>query len=293
MFRNAVDQARHFTRPVVISSRNTEGECQAAIGACIVLNREGWVLTAAHLLQLIMQQSQSAQRQAAYQKDLRAMARDRSSGRRHRSDKIHNFQRPHSGAVQNHSVWWGADGAQLADAKIMPAADLALGRLQPFAPESVQRYPVFKSAGPDYLPGRSLCKLGFPFHEIKPQFDEANNAFVLPPGSLPLPLFPLDGIFTRIIIGPPPGGADNMQGKFIETSTPGLRGQSGGPIFAADGAVWALQSHTRHYPLGFVPKTPEKGGREEHQFLNVGVGVHAEPIRQFLQQHGVAHERIA
>lgn len=38
---------------------------------------------------------------------------------------------------------------------------------------------------------------------------------------------------------------------FIETSTPRLRGQSGGPIFDVNGAIWAIQSQTHHLKLGF------------------------------------------
>ena len=81
----------------------------------------------------------------------------------------------------------------------------------------------------------------------------------------------------------------SRQAKFIETSTPGLRGQSGGPIFDRHGHVWAMQSKTQSLPLGFAPEVIE-GTRKtvEHQFMHVGWGAHVEGIINLFQQHGVA-----
>ena len=99
---------------------------------------------------------------------------------------------------------------------------------------------------------------------------------------LPVPRFPLEGIFTRLVFGGKTKDG-KFEIKFIETSSPGLRGQSGGPIFDIQGNIWALQSRTIHLPLGFEPKV-KKQGKEvtEIQFLNVGIGVHVETIIQFL-----------
>jgi hypothetical protein len=67
-----------------------------------------------------------------------------------------------------------------------------------------------------------------------------------------------------------------------------LRGQSGGPIFDANGTVWAIQSHTAHLPLGFTPKVQRQGRAfEEYQFLNVGLGVHASVIAAVLRDLGI------
>ena len=76
--------------------------------------------------------------------------------------------------------------------------------------------------------------------------------------------------------------------KPIETSTPGLRGQSGGPIFDVAGAVCGMQSKTAHLPLGFSPRSKSRRRVTEHQFLNVGLAVHAETMLEFFDRHGVA-----
>jgi hypothetical protein len=164
---------------------------------------------------------------------------------------------------------------------------LAIGRLQPFDPSWVTRYPRFKDPAKPMPPGTSLCRLGFPFHEIKASCDPLTGNFTLAPGSLPVPFFPIEGIYTREIIVQ----ADNASARFVETSSPGLRGQSGGPIFDVNGTVWAIQSRTAHLPLGFSPKLKlDNKEVEEHQFLNVGHGAHPDEIVKALSNSHVRFE---
>jgi hypothetical protein len=168
-------------------------------------------------------------------------------------------------------------------------ADLAIGKIEPFDPASVPNFPVFKDPTSSMLPGTSLCRLGFPFHQIQASFDETSSQFVLAPGVLPIPRFPNDGIHTRIAFARSPDGKE--EAKFLETSSPGLRGQSGGPIFDKEGNIWALQSRTQHLPLGFAP-TVKQGNKEitEHQFMHVGHGAHVEEIIKLFRKHNVSFE---
>jgi hypothetical protein len=99
----------------------------------------------------------------------------------------------------------------------------------------------------------------------------------------------IDGIYTRecVLIEE----NTKIRAKFLETSSPGLRGQSGGPIFDVRARVWALQSRTFNFPLGFSPQL--KIGNTsvtEHQFLNVGIGSHVEEILNFLRENQVQFE---
>ncbi len=76
--------------------------------------------------------------------------------------------------------------------------------------------------------------------------------------------------------------------RLIETSSPGLKGQSGGPIFDKDGVIWGIQSTTHCLPLGFSPAVPDgKPHEKEHQFLNVGRGVHADTIVGAMNRVGI------
>ena len=292
MFSKAVSVACGFTRPVVLSSRTSDGDCQSTIGACVVLNDECWILTAGHLLEIVRQHRDSALRHQGYRDNVVEFQRDTTADKRFRKRGVRTFHRPATASVRHHSVWWGTDHMRLVEAKVNPAADLALGRLEPFDPTTVPHFPVIKDPSRDYAPGRSLCKLGFPFQHIVPVYDEATNAFTLPPGSVPLAMFPLEGMFTRIVDTRAPGSGEGETSPFIETSSPTLIGQMGGPVFDRDARVWGIQSHTMHYPLGFHPPVPGGGqGQVEHQFLNVGLAVHARVIVQLLDTEGVAYRR--
>src|SRR5690606_19258234 len=138
-------------------------------------------------------------------------------------------------------------------------------------------------------PGTSLCRLGYPFHAAMADYDEDNDMFRLAPNTLPIPRFPIEGIYTRAIITDQQYTPEHRL-KFIETSSPGLRGQSGGPIFDKHGTVWGIQSHTTSLDLGFKP-TVKDGKRDivENQFLNVGVGTHPEVIVTMLNKLGVSY----
>ena len=185
----------------------------------------------------------------------------------------------------------GADGLRLVEARVAPAADLALGRLDPFDPATVPRFPVFKDPSRGYAPGRSLCKLEFPLHRIEPVYDEQANTFTLPPGSVPLPMLPLEGMFTRAVDTRAPGNEEGDPSPFIETSSPSLIGQMGGPVFDSEAVLWGIQSHTMHHPLGFQPPVPGgPAGQVVHQFLNTGLAVHAGVIRGLLDAEGIAYE---
>jgi hypothetical protein len=121
---------------------------------------------------------------------------------------------------------------------------------------------------------------------VTASFNQSTRGFTLENFVLP-PMFPNDGMHTRIMI-------DNQNGrtvKFIETSTPGLRGQSGGPLFDVKGDIWGVQSRTSFLELGFTP-TKKEGNKEivEHQFLNVGMAGHVQHAVELFKQHNVAYD---
>lgn len=69
--------------------------------------------------------------------------------------------------------------------------------------------------------------------------------------------------------------------QFIELSSPGLRGQSGGPVFDANGTIFGLQSQTLSHELNFNTK--------EKQYFHAGIAVHPSIICEFLDQKNVIY----
>lgn len=249
MFASAYKKNCKYTLPVIINIRKTNREVHSALGSFFLINAEGWFFTAAHVFQ--------------FQEDFNRKPND----------------------ISHISYWWGYDQLVLEKTIIFKENDLALCKFRNFDPSLCSEYPVFKRPE-DLMPGTSLCKLGFPFYEVKADFIESSHSFRLNAGVLPVPFFPLEGIFTRNIVIEKP---EIPRAKYIETSSPGLKGQSGGPIFDTKGQVWAVQSQTVHLALGFAPTVNNQDQAvTENQFLNVGYGVHPEVMWHMMQQHQVS-----
>lgn len=288
MFAEAYKIASQFTRPVVISVRRFDGSLENSQAAFVILNKDGWIATAAHVFELETEHKASTREIADYDRkvaDIEGEASATDKQKRKRKDRLS----PNRKWITNISWWWGQDSVGLQDIKMLPAADLAIGRLEPFDASTVLRYPVLKN--PKDLPwGTSLCKLGYPFSQVPVTFDENTSRFTLSLDGLNLPRFPIEGIYTRYLVVPNSDYRGHVI-KFLETSSPGLRGQSGGPIFDSHGTVWAIQIRTVSLPLDFNTKALRNGREEEvPQFLNVGVGVHPELLTEFLRDNGVAFE---
>lgn len=286
MFAKACALVPEFMQPVIISMRFYDKSVGCDGANFVILNDDGWIITVAHIFESFRAFKKHKQEIAEFQRHFQAIQEDQRLTAKQRRKSLRGIK-ANPRWITNHSFWWGKDGVSLKDIKVLPEADLAVGRLDPFDSTLVKRYPTIKDPTVNLNPGTSICRLGFPFHELKTSFNEDTGNFKLPPGVLPIPLFPLEGIFTRnVLVGKSKDGRYEI--KFLETSSPGLRGHSGGPIFDTYGTVWAIQSRTQHFPLGFSPKVIRDGKEvEEHQFLNVGWGIHPEVIVSFLRDNGI------
>lgn len=282
MFKKAYEHASHFTIPVVVSQRFHSGDVECGVGAAIVLNDAGWLATAAHLFQPAQLQQQHQTEISAYEAEVERIRTGPGTeqGKRKRLRALAPKK-----WIANYSYWWGVDGLSVEQVEILPEADLALGRLKGFDPTQVKEYPVFRK-GAAMQPGASVCRLGFPFYSINATYDATKDVFAFEPGTLPIPRFPNEGIVTRFFEAPP--ASDGTSVKMVETSSPGLRGQSGGPLFDTEGLVWGMQSRTNHLDLGFSPEVERSGKKvAEHQFMSVGVAIHSDTVLEFGAKHRV------
>lgn len=286
MFAAAYAKATVFTRPVIISVAHFDNSCAAKIGSFVVINDEGWIITAAHIVNDLMASEKAKAEHSAYLVQVDQINQSKALLSDQKIKQIRKLGRRDPKSIIDYSPWWGQDGATLKDISILDDADIAVGRLDAFNAKPTA-YPIFKDPQKPILSGTSLCRLGFPFHAVQPTYTTNPAAFKLPPGTFPMVFFPNEGIFTRVL-------ALNQDPKnyiaFIETSSPGLPGQSGGPIFDQQGTVWGIQSHTSSIPLGFKGQVPGgPAGQVEHQFLNVGRGAHPSTIAQILNKVGIKH----
>jgi hypothetical protein len=286
MFKDAFAIARQFTLPIVLFKLDGESKCTAGIATFVVVNPDGWIVTAYHILDQLLKLQQQTTDSSAFEAEHARLKVDLTLDKRERQKAIRNLKWPAKTDARAYGAWWGRDAVQITKWFAVPIVDLAIAKLEPFDPAWVTTYPTFKDPSKDFEPGVSLCKLGFPFHTITPSWDAASGQFQLPPSALPMPLFPIDGIFTRTVVHSVPAGATVPAHPLqsIETSSPGLRGQSGGPTFDTKGTIWGIQSRTAHYALGF----DHAGGKDE--FFNVGLGVHPATMLPFFDANGVKYD---
>lgn len=283
MFRTAYSIASQFTRPVVLSRRTVNGVCSGGLGAYVVVNSDGWIVTAAHIVKQLTDGVDDAAKTSAFDSEREAIKNDTTLTFKERQKKIRQLHWPDEKSTRNFSAWWARDGVAVTDIMLAPAIDLAVARLEPFDPAWCTAYPTFKDPAKDFMPGVSLCKLGYPLNEVKPTWNEAEQKFELAVAQYPL--FPIEGMFTRVLFVSPDGKTIDPALFMVETSTPGLRGQSGGPTFDSQGTIWALQVQTGSYPLGFNLK-----GHPE-QFLHTGHGVSAFSMLTVFDQLGIKYAK--
>jgi hypothetical protein len=292
MFQEAYRIASGFTYPLIISTRTAGGECNAGIATFIVLNEDGWIVTAGHAMLELVAVIEAERKARDVEAQIAVVEQDDSLSFKEKRKKVNSLRTPNHTVHRASALWGDFGGSRLVEAKSLGVADLAVGRIEPFDPSAVRNFPVLKDPKRGVEPGVTLCKIGFPFHSVTPGWDESTQNFHLSAESLPLPRFPIEGIYTRDAAFALPDGATvpDYPVWFIETSTPGLKGQSGGPTVDKHGTVRAIQSRTVHLPLGFDPPMPGgRKGEREHQFLNVGLGVHPVTLIGYLDSLGLKY----
>ncbi|MBI5419277.1 MAG: trypsin-like peptidase domain-containing protein [Deltaproteobacteria bacterium] len=285
MFANACKLATVYTYPVITARRHFDRTIECGCAAFVVLNEQGWIATAAHLLAADDALQRSCREISAYHGKILGIQQEPELTDEEKRRKISRLK-TNPKWITDVSFWWGRDGSRLREVRLLPEADLAVGRLEPFDPERFRPFPVVKD--PTYLDvGTPLCKLGYPFQRVDASYDETGGEFRLSPGSLPLAGFPMEGIYTRTLsAGKSSDGRYEI--KFLETSSPGLIGQSGGPVFDSRGTLWGVQSRTDMHSFRVRTRTPGKERiGDEVLSLNLGVAIHPELLVSYLTDYGI------
>jgi hypothetical protein len=169
-----------------------------------------------------------------------------------------------------------------------PTLDLAILKFNDYKTLHYHECAKFLKDTSKIKQGKFLCRLGFPFPEFNNfTFNAANDDIEwTKEGISHSPQFPIEGMVTRFL-------AEQAQLYGIELSTPGLRGQSGGPLFDEKGTVYGMQFSTKHLHLGFDLVDKEimvnNGIKKisDYSFLHLGQCIHADAIKAFLKQHNV------
>jgi len=292
MFRKACDVAGRFTRPVIMTVQTIDGQIGAGIGAFVVINADGWAVTAAHVANDAIQREKDAEEVARFDDrmtELRSEVPNKQVALRRKYDKdLADAMRGRGPLLRRAGLMWCDPAVTVALDHTFIPADLMICKFDNIERLEVEVFPKFKRPQ-GLLPGTSLVRAGYPFNEAKCNFDPVREEFV---NETQVPtLFAIEGILARKLDISDPSG-ENVA-HWIETSSPGLMGQSGGPIMDADGTIFAIQSNTVCLDLQFNAISKDANGEyKERQFLNVGRGISSETLEMMFAKYGVEAEWV-
>ncbi|MEK7310196.1 MAG: trypsin-like peptidase domain-containing protein [Planctomycetota bacterium] len=292
MFVKAIETASQFTRPIHSIFRYYKSqEVHPGAATMFFINNEGWALTCKHVAQWIMAGDNLIKQRQSYQADFDLMKGSKKE--KHIIRELDQKYKLNKSTIfeLRHLFVSCIEGNLSCDIKMHPNLDIALLHFKDYTKLLCTTFPVFLKDTSILQQGKFLCRLGFPFPEFTNfEYISAQDTIGWTQvGQQATPRFPIEGMLTRHL-------ADaNKQVIGFELSTPGLKGQSGGPAFDADGKVCGMQSATNHLDLDFdINKEVLRNGEKKHiqdsAFLHVGHCIHVDALKAFMQQERVAFQ---
>lgn len=290
MFINAIEEVGKFTRPIHTISRNY-GDTIVTPGAATLffVNEDSVAITCRHVMELIGNREAINQNYRNFIAERNAIGKSNRYNQRLKELELkYNYKDDTLVQIRELFSVCSADPGMSYKFINHLDYDVSIIIFEKFNNPLYQSYARFLKDGSKLQPGKTMCRLGFPFPEFTNfRYNSINDDLEwTAEGNPQTPRFPIEGMMTRHM-------ADHKRIHGVEISTPGLRGQSGGPLFDQHGIVCGMQSSTNHLHLGFDMKNHEYnvGGRKirvnNQPFLHVGQCIHVDVIKEFLSVNGV------
>ena len=288
MFVNAINEVAGYTRAIHSISRNFGGtQVNRGSATLFFVNSEGWALTCRHVAQWLSQADQINRNYTSFLQQSQGM-----SGKQQNKLAQNLGLGPDKASEMRITFVDCVDSMNNLKFILHPDYDLALIKFEGVANLLVKNFPYFMKDESAVQQGAMLCRLGFPFPEFSNfKFDAQSQTLVWTnEGNARSPRFPIEGMITRFL------GDNKGQVYGIEMSTPGLRGQSGGPLFDPDGRIIGMQSRTKHLHLGFDIEDKEVVAHgktkkiNDYAFIHLGECIHVKVIKEFLSKNQVSFQ---
>lgn len=289
MFVEAIKIAAKYTRPIHSISRNySSTTIVPGTATLFFVNSDGWALTCGHVANQLAAAEALAKKAQDFQSELTSRHGIQKEKRLLKEiEKKYGYTKNTPFELYNRFINC-VEGSLNCHITKHKKYDIALVKFENYTRLLCDAFPIFPYDTSSLQPGKMLCRLGFPFPEFNnfAYDDKANKIHWTETGRKATPRFPIEGMITRHLL-------DNEGQVYgFEMSTPGLRGQSGGPAFDTEGKVWGVQFATKHLDLDFdVDQEVLRKGNKKHvtdsAFLHVGGCIHIDIVKAFMRENNV------
>lgn len=292
MFVESIEKVSNYTRPIHTIMRTYGGkQIVAGAGTLFFVNNLGYALTCKHIVEMLLASEEINKNYASFKAERDRLPKDAKYKSNLKGLELKYKYSPESIIQIKITFVDTIDQMSGFTVHLHPTLDLAILKLNDFTKVMYSDVAVFKKNGVDIKQGETLCRLGFPFPEFTNfKYNETTDDIEwTAAGIMHSPIFPIDGMVTRFLAEP--------SGIFgIELSTPGLKGQSGGPLFNRAGVVYGMQSSTKHLHLGFdlidteIMINNKVKKVTDYSFIHLGQCIHVDRIKAFLDEHKVMYQ---
>ncbi|GEO06586.1 hypothetical protein AAE02nite_42500 [Adhaeribacter aerolatus] len=290
MFEVALEKMSQFTRPLHSIARTYGGLVLPGTATFFFVNDQGVAITCKHVADMIPAAENINATYVKFKAERDRLARDGKFNKYLQGLELRYKYGKEMTVQLKHNFLNCFDKLEQIVCHVHPTLDLAILEFKGFNQVLYNSHATFVKDSSRIKQGKYLCRVGYPFPEFNnfqhnPATDDIEWTST---GHQTSPTFPIDGIITRFL------GDPNQGITGIEMSTPGLKGQSGGPLFDTEGRIYGMQFATNHLHLGFDIKEREiinegkKTKVSNYPFLHVGLCVHVDKIKEFLTQHQIS-----
>jgi hypothetical protein len=295
MFSSSIEAVSEFTRPIHSIVRNYNADkILPGTATIFFINMEGYALTCKHVAEMIIAGDQINLKYKSFLSEKKQLRNtDNYSEKLIALEQKFQYNENITAELKTNFVDC-VDKMESFTITVHPTLDLAVIKFTGFEQLRHNHCAKFLKDDTQLKQGKFLCRLGFPFPEFNNfQFNSQTEEIEwTQTGTNLSPRFPIEGMVTRFL-------GDQQNGIYgIEMSTPGLRGQSGGPLFDENGIICGMQYSTKHLHLGFDLEEKEININNkikkisDYPFIHLGQCIHVSTIKAFLKEHGISYFEV-